>query len=521
MKTLLSVIIALVYFAHCYSQQDLLPAYPREITYRGDIAYFNGSRFTGLLVDEKTNKQLGVFRNGYKNGKFTEYYNDGKKKSEVSYAMGIRNGVWTEWYNNGQKKVELNYIKGSPSGLFREWHNNGKLKREISYSDGKVADGEYKILDDKGEVTERDTYKNNKLFLKKYGTGKYEQYYESGELRYVGNQNEQGTLDGLITEYWQDGKKRSEVVYSNGMLNGLLTTWDENSFKTSEQYYKDGKKDSISVFWDPNGVSITKLFKNDVLIHEQTKDPSNLVSNLGNDAILFYYLNGIEKNKVFVKVKFIDKYLGNDDGKIQMAANIINSMKNRLVMVNDATPFYDEYVSYTIEFFELEYFTQGKYSEESGGTMYTGNCSYKIRLYDNKNKKLFEDKYNSGDKKTLFTTYYGDQQRAFRQGIKKADSESFMYKCFPIQTVIAEITSMKGNQAKTVKIPVGSENGAKRKLPFNVYSGTLSEASIIGELEITKVYPNYSLCKVTSGEEAILSHFNSNHEIKIISNYKN
>ena len=57
MKILYGIMISLLLYISCYAQKDLLPAYPHEISYRGDIAYFNGSPFTGLLVQEKTNKQ--------------------------------------------------------------------------------------------------------------------------------------------------------------------------------------------------------------------------------------------------------------------------------------------------------------------------------------------------------------------------------------------------------------------------------------------------------------------------------
>jgi len=90
MKPFITLIISVLFITPCFAQQkDLLPAYPREITYSGDIAYFNGSPFTGVLVDEKTNKRLGEYKNGYRNGLFREYYLNGKKKSEGKYTNGI------------------------------------------------------------------------------------------------------------------------------------------------------------------------------------------------------------------------------------------------------------------------------------------------------------------------------------------------------------------------------------------------------------------------------------------------
>src|SRR3989304_3359992 len=92
MKTLITIFIVIVFIFSCFAQQDLLPAFTNEISYRGDIAYFNGSPFTGLLVDEKTNKKMGEFSNGYKNGMFTDYYDNGKKKTEGKFENGIAVG---------------------------------------------------------------------------------------------------------------------------------------------------------------------------------------------------------------------------------------------------------------------------------------------------------------------------------------------------------------------------------------------------------------------------------------------
>ena len=145
MKSFLVIIISFTIITPFLSQQDLLVSYPKEISYRGDAAYFNGYPFTGLLVDEKSNNHLGVFKNGYKNGIFTEFFNSGKKKAEVNYLMGVKNGVETEWDVDGQKVKEASVKNGSLNGILREWNPNGSLKTEIQYDNGNIVDGDYSI----------------------------------------------------------------------------------------------------------------------------------------------------------------------------------------------------------------------------------------------------------------------------------------------------------------------------------------------------------------------------------------
>jgi len=128
MKTIFIIIISILFVSTCFAQKDLLPAYPREISYRGDIAYFNGSPFTGILVEEKTNKKIGEFINGYKNGVFTDYYTKAKKKFLGKFTNGIKEGNHTEWYENGNKKSEFVFASGVQNGICTEWFENSKKK---------------------------------------------------------------------------------------------------------------------------------------------------------------------------------------------------------------------------------------------------------------------------------------------------------------------------------------------------------------------------------------------------------
>ena len=110
MKILIIIFFTIIFINPCFAQQDLLPAFTNEISYSGDIVYFDGLPFTGLLVDEKTNKKMGEYRNGYRNGMFTEYYANGQKKTEGKFINGVKDGIHTEWFENKQLKSSYMYI---------------------------------------------------------------------------------------------------------------------------------------------------------------------------------------------------------------------------------------------------------------------------------------------------------------------------------------------------------------------------------------------------------------------------
>jgi len=47
-----------------------------------------------------------------------------------------RDGLWTEWDENGQKKSEGHFKYGKKDGLETWWNRNGQKAWEIHYKDG-------------------------------------------------------------------------------------------------------------------------------------------------------------------------------------------------------------------------------------------------------------------------------------------------------------------------------------------------------------------------------------------------
>ena len=66
-----------------------------------------------------------------------EWYENGQKKSEVTFKDGKINGLVTYWYENGEKKSEGTYKNGKKDGLFTWWYGNGKKEYEGTYKNGK------------------------------------------------------------------------------------------------------------------------------------------------------------------------------------------------------------------------------------------------------------------------------------------------------------------------------------------------------------------------------------------------
>ncbi|MCO6483802.1 MAG: toxin-antitoxin system YwqK family antitoxin [Flavobacteriales bacterium] len=131
--------------------------------------YVNGSRDgvwryyneDGSVQLQALYAQGRLVKKKYENGTFTEYWDDGQPKSEVTYKNGKREGPFTEWYDNG-KWVNVP-VKVGPQGaekpdMERKLTGQGK-KREGTYRND-LLNGPVKEYDEKGRLTSNLTFLN-------------------------------------------------------------------------------------------------------------------------------------------------------------------------------------------------------------------------------------------------------------------------------------------------------------------------------------------------------------------------
>ena len=72
-----------------------------------------------------------------------------------------------------------------------------------------------------------------------------EDYYEDGNLKSIYPYNESGLLDGLVKQYYADGKIKVEAEYKNNVREGIYKNYYENGNLMLLFNYKDGKTDGI------------------------------------------------------------------------------------------------------------------------------------------------------------------------------------------------------------------------------------------------------------------------------------
>lgn len=100
---------------------------------------------------------------------------------------------------------------------------------------GHVQVGLHEVRDDEGTLT-----KSVEVLL-------------DAEGQYVRDDNDNFVAHGLLTNYWDDGPKKSQVRYVNGVLHGPRTAWYRNGQIWSDGQHVDGREDGVWTVWFPDG----------------------------------------------------------------------------------------------------------------------------------------------------------------------------------------------------------------------------------------------------------------------------
>jgi len=273
--------------------------------------YYDIDKITdGTIIeyDEMGQKQLELeYRLGvilseysYKNNKQIVYYDYqlGKKKSEGNLLNRLNDGHWTEWYGNGQKSFEGNYTNGKREGKGAEYNEAGVI----------IWDGEYKEgrINGKGVLHENSiTYKGDWAAGKKNGA--FTEISDNGEKaegQYIDN-----IKDGLWSEWFPNGNKKTEILYTKGnLVNGTYSEWYDNGQIKESKKYLNLQLNGIHSKWFSNGkLESTLNYANGSVVNGQYfyyESNGDIIkeSNYNDGKILSEYMySGKLKNGNFVE----------------------------------------------------------------------------------------------------------------------------------------------------------------------------------------------------------------------------
>lgn len=169
----------------------------------------------------------------------TEEYESGKLKSECEVVKGKRNGKCTEYFENGNVK-SITYWAGDLLHGFRVFNDStGELLQKAQFVKGNLSG----ILENykDGKLSTRHEYQNDKA------NGKFEEFYPSGSLK---------------TEGW----------FSDGNASGIYSYYsEENMLLSKREYFIIDGKSKINQYWsfDKNG-SIDSSKSNFMVMKEES-----------------------------------------------------------------------------------------------------------------------------------------------------------------------------------------------------------------------------------------------------------
>jgi antitoxin component YwqK of YwqJK toxin-antitoxin module len=221
----------------------------------------NGLMLSEGIVDEAGNR----------NGKWKDFFADGKTEAEGQFTDNRRSGQW-KFYDISQKTEQIGYYNnGRPDGLWKWYYNNGQLLREEEYFQGQ-RDGSYIEYSDTGEIIAQGQYSDGEKNGEwKYSSGDYTEegkyiiglkdgewrsYYANGKLKFKGN-FVQGNPDGKQSYYYEDGQIKEEQYFKMGIREKMWKKYNEEGMPVLVIAYKNDVETSI------NGVKI-KLPESDI-----------------------------------------------------------------------------------------------------------------------------------------------------------------------------------------------------------------------------------------------------------------
>jgi len=204
----------------------------------------------GLLLSEGI-----VDEGGKRNGKWKDFYPDGKTQNEGQFSDNRRSGVWKFYNMKGKLEQTGNYKNGRPDGSWKWYYDDGQLLREEEYYQGQ-RDGSCTEYSNTGEIISQGQYSDGeRLGEWKYKSGDYTE-----EGKYI-----TGLKDGEWKSYYPDGTLKFKGNFVQGNPDGQQNFYYENGKLMEVKYYELGIKEKLWKKFDEEGVPVLIIsYKNDV-----------------------------------------------------------------------------------------------------------------------------------------------------------------------------------------------------------------------------------------------------------------
>ena len=299
-------------YTYAYAYDN--PEYPGKKTLQSKELYINDRKEGTSYYYYKSGelKEVVYFQDGKKEGYAKEFDRDSTiitlKQYKDNYLIsrerinrtseqGFRQGTFKTFYQDGSLKKEENYLEGQLHGYYREYDPDGKLLQTLRYERGAVIEeideeareiidfkrtydedgriifsggyrdgtpiGIHRFFDTTGTVANAYIYnqRGEKISegvvdLEGKRRGGWIDFYATGELRAKGTYSN-NRRSGSWTFYFKNGNIEQRGGFLNGRFNGTWLWYYESGAIWREENYFNGKEDGYAVEYNETGSIIS------------------------------------------------------------------------------------------------------------------------------------------------------------------------------------------------------------------------------------------------------------------------
>ncbi len=180
-----------------------------------------------------------------RHGGFRRFYKSGKIESVGRFTEGVPDSVYTEFYESGQRRLDVTWVSGKKEGPFRAWATDGKPLQEGTYRANQQT-GPFRTFYSNGKP------KMDAEFVDGFPEGLVKAYDSTGTLQSeITYQHHQP--NGPTRTFWPGGQVKSVRQYRNGIPDGPETTYYESGQIASEIITRPGSKEGTQRWYFPSG----------------------------------------------------------------------------------------------------------------------------------------------------------------------------------------------------------------------------------------------------------------------------
>jgi len=200
-----------------------------------------------------------VDENGWKQGKWKEYFEDGALKQEGAYLNTKKTGEWKFYYPGTGTLLEQTgtyNTYGKPEGEWKWFYESGHVHRIENYSDG-IENGTMEEKSDSGLVITKgnyidgleegawkyqiEGYREEGKYVDGKRTGYWKHFYPNGNMSFEGNFDD-GQPNGVQKYFWENGNIKMIGSFIMGLKDGDWNRYNSDGSLLITTFYKNGRE---------------------------------------------------------------------------------------------------------------------------------------------------------------------------------------------------------------------------------------------------------------------------------------